>query len=102
MTNAIQIAGLIPKFELSDRMRKAREVAGLTQDELSERSGVGRATIARIEYGKGTPRRASLIALAFATGVDLHWLETGETPAGNSPDGGSECAIRDSNPEPTD
>ncbi|MBA4506379.1 helix-turn-helix domain-containing protein, partial [Corynebacterium sanguinis] len=88
MTNAIHLAGIVPTFDLADRVRKAREVAGLTQDELGEKAGVGRATVARIERGKGSPRRASLIALAFATGVSLEWLETGETPAENGPGGG--------------
>ncbi|WP_115686450.1 helix-turn-helix domain-containing protein [Corynebacterium senegalense] len=97
MTKAIHMAGFVPQFDLCDRVRKAREVAGLTQDELGEKAGVGRATVARIERGKGTPRRASLIAIAFATGVDFNWLETGETPAGE-PDGGS--AVRHQGLEP--
>nr|WP_306594222.1 helix-turn-helix transcriptional regulator [Corynebacterium striatum] len=60
----------------------------MSQEELGDVAGVGRATIARIESGKGTPRRATLIAIAFATGVSLDWLENGETPAGPEPSGG--------------
>ena len=88
MTNSIQSAGWIPEFELSDRVRKVRERVGLSQGELGEQAGVGRATLARLESGKGSPRRATLIAIAFATGVSLDWLETGETPGGNEPTGG--------------
>lgn len=90
MTHAIHIAGAVPTFSVHDRVRKAREHAGLTQTELAERAGMARSGLARIEQGKGDPRRSSLIALAFATGVDLDWLETGETPAGDKPGGGSE------------
>ena len=82
------MAGKVPEFNLADRVRKAREITGLSQDELATRAGVGRATLARIEQGKNVPRRATIIALAFATGVDLNWLENGETPAGPEPSGG--------------
>lgn len=88
MTTSIHSQGWIPEFQLSDRLRRVRESVGLSQDELGEAAGVGRATIARIESGKGTPRRATLIAISFATGVSLEWLENGETPAPDNPGGG--------------
>lgn len=100
MTTSIHVTGFVPQFEISDRVRKAREYSGMTQGRLAESVGMSRTTLARIEQGLSTPRRPALIALAMATGVDLTWLETGKTPAGDNPDGGSECAIRDSNPEP--
>lgn len=102
MTTSIHIAGHVPQFEVKDRVRKAREYSGLKQGDLAETVGMSRTTLARIEQGLSTPRRPQLIALAMATGCDLEWLETGKTPAGDNPDGGSECAIRDSNPEPAD
>lgn len=98
MTTSIHMAGKVPEFNLADRVRKAREVTGLSQDELAARAGVGRATLARIEQGKNVPRRATIIALAFATGVDLNWLENGETPAGDNPGGGG--AVRHQGIEP--
>lgn len=98
MTNAIQLNGAVPKFDIYDRVRKAREYAGLTQSELAEKAGLARSGLARIEQGKGRPRRATIIALAFATGIDLNWLEHGETPAGDNPDGGS--AVRHQGIEP--
>ena len=101
MTKSVQMAGAVPQFTIGDRVRKAREYAGLQQIELAERAGMSRGGVARIEaMNGGLPRRSTLIAIAFATGVDLDWLETGKTPAGDNPDGGSGCAIRDSNPEP--
>lgn len=88
MTTSIHSHGWVPKFRLGDRLRLVRESVGMSQEELGEAAGVGRATIARIESGKGTPRRATLIAISFATGVSLEWLENGETPAPDSPGGG--------------
>lgn len=106
MTTSLHVAGFIPHFDLGDRVRKARECAGMKQQDLAAVTGIARTTIARIEQGKTDPRRPTILSLAFATGVDLEWLETGKTPVGPEPDGGSQneelCAIRDSNPEPTD
>lgn len=51
---------------------------------------MARTSLARIEQGKTEPRRTTLIAIAFATGVDLDWLQNGETPTGDNPGGGEE------------
>ena len=101
MTTSLHGAGIVPEFTLADRVRKAREYAGMSQTELATETGMARSGLARIEQG-GTPRRSTMILISMATGVDLTWLETGKTPAGPETDGGSECAIRESNPEPTD
>ncbi|WP_165241729.1 helix-turn-helix domain-containing protein [Corynebacterium lizhenjunii] len=82
------MAGAVPTWTLSDRVRKARDFSGLKQAELSERVGMARTSLARIEQGKTKPRRTTLIAIAFATGVSLEWLENGETPGGGEPTGG--------------
>ena len=76
-----------PVFEVSDRVRKAREFSGATQGELAASLGVSRTTLARIEQGLSNPRRPALIAIAMATGVDLDWLETGKPPPGIIPTG---------------
>lgn len=89
MTTSIHSHGWVPEFRLGDRLRLVRESVGMSQEELGDAAGVGRATIARIESGKGNPRRATLIAISFATGVSLEWLENGETPAGPEPSGGN-------------
>ena len=100
MTTSHQTAGLVPHWTISDRIRKAREVAGLRQPELAEAIGVSRATLANTEQGTRDPRRGELIAIAFATGTDFRWLETGETPAGPRPDGGEMLPLLDSNQQP--
>lgn len=102
MTTSLS-AGRVPAWTLADRLRKARETTGMSQAELAERMGVARSTVARSEQ-TGSARRQTLLTWAFATGVDLGWLETGEAP---SPDGdgagvGSELPRLDSNQQPFD
>lgn len=87
MTHSVA-SGFVPEWVVGDRVRKVREVKGLSQGELAEMIGMARTTVARIEQGVTVPRRSVLMAIAMATGVDRAWLETGETPAGNDPDGG--------------
>ncbi|WP_051256139.1 helix-turn-helix domain-containing protein [Corynebacterium freiburgense] len=89
MTTAQNLQGFIPAWTVGDRVRKIREHLGLSQYDLAEAIEYSRGTIANIEQGVREPRRGMLIAIAFATGVDLHWLETGETPSGDLPTGGS-------------
>ena len=102
MTSAMNPGGLIPEFDISDRVRKARETSGLKQEELAERTGMTRTGLARIEQGKSNPRRSTLILISFATGVSLNWLETGKTPTTPGSDGGERWGHRGSNPGPTD
>lgn len=93
-----RVGGAVPTWELPDRVRKAREFAGLDQGQLAERLGVARSTVARMEQGKTTHvKRPVLLAWAFATGVDLQWLETGEAP---SPDGDGASTVRHQGLEP--
>ena len=88
MTISISGGGKVPEWNVSDRVRKAREFAGLKQDDLANEIGMSRGGLAKIEQQKSTPRRTTLIAIAFATGVSLDWLENGETPAPDYPGGG--------------
>lgn len=90
MTTEIGVEGIVPDFTLGDRLRKARNHAGLTVAALAERSGVSEKTINNYEAERVSPRRPSLIAWALATGVSLKWLETGESdrPTPPGPGGG--------------
>ncbi|MCR4404982.1 MAG: helix-turn-helix domain-containing protein [Candidatus Acetothermia bacterium] len=56
---------------LGARLRRLRERAGLTQDELAAKAEVGRATISRIENGKMYAHTATLRRLAKALNLDL-------------------------------
>lgn len=98
-----QASGVIPQFTRGDRLRKARQLTGLTTREFAETIGVSQKTITDAEGDRVTPRKITLLAYAMRTGVPLAWLLTGhaENPRPDDPDGGDEqCAARDSNPEP--
>lgn len=72
---------------MGDRLKKARGRTGMTAKEFAAAIGVSEKTITNAEGDKVAVRAITLNAWALATGVDRHWLETGEgTPGG--PDGG--------------
>ena len=84
------VYGEVPAWTVADRLRKAREHAGLEQAQLAADLGVSRNTVGNYEGGKVTPRRPVLVSWALRTGVPLSWLETGaESPRPAGPDGGS-------------
>jgi len=94
-------------WTVGDRLRKAREYAGLTQKELGEQVGITRNTVGNYETG-ATQSRHVLIMRAWADtcGVPLSWIE-GDEPSGGpggivlpfvGPDGGghdSAASLRD-------
>lgn len=61
-----------------ERLKLARADCGMTQQELAERSGVNRVTIANLERGDvDSPRALTARRLAAALGIDTGWLMTG-------------------------
>lgn len=63
-----------------ERMRRAREdYAKLTQEKLSEISGVAQGTISKIERGESHSSKFT-VRLALACGVRPEWLESGAEP----------------------
>lgn len=105
MTTALTRGGLIPEWTLGDRLRKAREAAGLEQQELAQRIGVARTTISNAEKGKVNPRRIVINAWSLATSVPVEWLETGQAPQPDGPNEGLEGRALphlDSNQKPAD
>ena len=80
--------GTVPQWTLADRLRKARENAGMDQQQLSDRIGMGRTTISNYESGVTAPKRPILLSWSMATGVPLIWLETGNAPQPDGPEGG--------------
>lgn len=97
MTTAGNQAGIVLHFEMNDRMTKARSHAGFTQESIAKQLGISQRSVSNYESGERTPSRAIVIAWSFATGVDLHWLETGEAP---SPDGDGASGVRHQGLEP--
>ncbi|EFF47355.1 helix-turn-helix domain-containing protein [Xanthomonas citri] len=63
-----------------DRLRNARERAGLTQRELGAEADVNYSQISRYEHGTAFPRPGVLLRLAKATGVSPEYLRSGGVP----------------------
>lgn len=76
MTEPQQMAlpGLTPQWTLGDRLRKARETAGLNQTQLADELEIARNSVGRYESGNYDPPRTVIIAWALRTGVDFGWL----------------------------
>jgi len=64
-----------------ERLRKFRQLKGFTLDQLSERSGVDRGTIHRIELDQVSPRLDTLERLCQALGLDLPAFFGAEPPS---------------------
>ena|SRR3990167_2183918 len=71
---------------ISDRVRRAREEAGLTQQQLADACGISRTAIALWEYGYSKSIKAEhLFKAARALKKNPEWLANGqgtETPVG--------------------
>jgi DNA-binding XRE family transcriptional regulator len=63
---------LKPEFELIKAMVDAREELGITQTELSERTGIQQANISRIENGSYNPSLQLLKRIATGLNKELH------------------------------
>lgn len=66
-------------FHAGDRIRKARELTGMDRQTFAEKVGIHRDTLAKYEE-TGKAKRSALISIAWATPVELGWLETGALP----------------------
>jgi transcriptional regulator with XRE-family HTH domain len=52
------------------RLKELREAAGLTQDELAERAGLYKFSVAKLEQGVREPVWSTVLTLAAALGVN--------------------------------
>lgn len=64
----------VPVWTLGDRLTKAREHAGLTQQQMADQLQIGRRSIVRYESDR-TPPRSIVIAYSAVTAVPLWWLD---------------------------
>ena len=71
---------LEPEFSIMQAMIDARRTSGLTQKQLSERTGIAQADISKLESGNANPSLKTLQRLAAGMGmrVKVEFL-----PAGN-------------------
>lgn len=62
---------LEPKFAIIQAMIDARKESGLTQKELSEKTGINQADISKLEHGNANPSLRTLKRLAAGMGRTL-------------------------------
>jgi len=62
----------MPQF--GSRLKELREDAGLTQEQLADRAGMHKLTVAKLEQGIREPTWATVIALTDALGVSCEAL----------------------------
>src|SRR6185436_5245629 len=68
------------RTRLAANLRDHREARGLTQQELSDRSGVPRPTLAHLESGQGNPTLSVLSKVAAALGTGIEGLVSPARP----------------------
>jgi transcriptional regulator with XRE-family HTH domain len=99
MTTDMGAWGAIPPETMAHRLQRAREYAGMRQTALAAALQIDVKTVSRYETG-GVTKRSTVMAWALATGVNLHWLETGEAPSSPGGDDGASGAARPEGLEP--
>ncbi len=62
---------LEPEFSIIQVMINARKESGLTQKQLSDRTGISQADISRLESGNANPSLRTLQRLANGMGMEL-------------------------------
>ncbi len=70
--------------DLGKRVRKQRQLIGLTQQELAERIGVSTSFVGHVERGTRKASLETLVALSNALGVGVDYLLAGSLQS--SPD----------------
>lgn len=80
--------------EIGERLRRARQKAGLTQAALAEAAGVTDETISRVERGAYEPALSTLMAIVTALDVDLSAVAEPEVRGRSSPNRSSPLTRR--------
>lgn len=87
MTNTAPLGGDVPEWTLGDRLRKARESAGDTQQQLANRLDISLRIVKEGEADKRRPKRAIILGWAVACGVSPRWLENDDQKGEPNTDG---------------
>ena len=66
-------------MEISERLKAARQSAGMTQDQVAEKIMVSRVTVSHWENGKSLPDIVSLISLSDLYSISLDELVKGDS-----------------------
>ena len=67
----VEYETLEPEFTIIQAMINARKLKGITQKELSERTGIAQGDISKLENGNCNPSLKTLQRLARAMGMHL-------------------------------
>ena len=67
----VEYDALESEFEIKRALIKARSVSGITQQELSKRTGINQSDISKLEQGKGNPSLKTLQRLAEGLGMRM-------------------------------
>lgn len=63
---------------MNERIKELRKALGLTQQEMAEKLGIKRNTIAQYEIGRNPPTDTVITLMCRAFDVNEEWLRTGE------------------------
>lgn len=66
-------------MNFQDRLKSARAMLGLKQDEMSAQSGVSYSAYQKYEMGRSLPCADALVGF-MQLGINANWLLTGEGP----------------------
>lgn len=66
------------KVEIANRLRTAREMAGLSQGQAAKRLGMHRPTISEIEAGRRNVKLDELSEFSKLYGVEVSWITEGK------------------------
>lgn len=67
-------------MSIGDNIKTAREKAGITQKQLSEKIGRGFSTVQKYEMGIITPPLKTILSIASVLNVDPEWLISSRSP----------------------
>jgi len=66
------------RTDLAERLRRAREEVGLTQQQVADWLGIRRPAVAEMEAGSRTVKSSELAKLASLYGRSLRWMAAGD------------------------
>lgn len=67
----VEYDALESEYEIKRALIKARNESGITQQELSKRTGINQSDISKLEQGKGNPSLRTLQRLAEGLGMRM-------------------------------
>ena len=72
--------GVVPQWDVADRLRKALRQSGLGVQEMADYLGVARTSVSNWINGRIVPSTQTLMLWAMRCGVSYEWLAGGRPP----------------------